>query len=440
MTIATTTLMHEPPRWERFVAGALLFIFVCGMPLSWVATDPTATTADTATEERAFVRLLWMPVYLVSGLLAAAHFKTMWGMMSRNVLLLMLIGLTVLSVGWSLYPADTLRRCVGLASTTLFALYLADQFRVVSLLRMLSMTLVLAMVLSLATVLMVPDVGTMRYDDVAAWRGIFSHKNSLGLTMLLAVVVFVGLSRLHQETRWFYWTATGAALGLLYLSHSFTPVMVGMIVLPFYALLELNRRPSVYARAAAALTALCVALAVLFLVLNLEGFFASAGKDFTLTGRTLIWSLVWGFIKDRLWLGYGYQAFWLKGPHSPAGSVWQHIEWEFQEAHNGFLEVWLGIGVVGLGLFLAWFVRVLWWALQHYRLNRAPDSSWPLTFVVLFLLINVTESHILIQNDGIWVLYVCTALSLWKWKQSLVHVRRTAVWRTPSPEFGPMAS
>jgi exopolysaccharide production protein ExoQ len=433
-----TAVRKDPPTWEQFLAGTLLFVFICGMPFSWIFADPAARTGDGVTES-SWVRLLWVPVYLLTGFLLGRRLKTVGAMVSGNPLVLALIGMTLFSAAWSLSPEDTLRRVFGLVGTTLFGLYLADRFPAFSLMRLLSMALIVAMGLSVLTGVLLPDYGTMPYDGGSAWRGVFSHKNSLGLAMLLAIVVFVCSSRWDRARRPFYWAATVAALGLLYQTRSFTPVLVAMIVLPVFSLLELNRRPSVFVRAAAVLAGLCVVIALLLLVMGLEGFFASAGKDFTLTGRTVIWTLVWSFIQDRFWLGYGYQSFWLKGTNSTAGSVWDHIEWEFQEAHNGYLEVWLGLGAVGMMLFILLLVRSFGSAFEQYRMSRLPDSSWPLTFLVLFLLINVTESHILIQNDVMWVLYVCTVLSVWKWRQSVVPIRKT-VWRPLRSEAGSMAS
>jgi hypothetical protein len=86
------------------------------------------------------------------------------------------------------------------------------------------------------------------------------------------------------------------------------------------------------------------------------------------------------------------------------------------------------------------FSKTVWAALQHYRASRSAASSWPLTFLVLFLCINLTESHILIQNDVMWVLFVSTVLALWKWKQSLMYVRKTQAWNARSPEFGAVPS
>jgi exopolysaccharide production protein ExoQ len=428
-----------PSWWERFIAGVVLFIFLCGLPPTWMFAPPGGATTD-LTDEQVVVRLMFLPVYAVIIILARGRFKALWQLMAGNLLMLSLIAVALLSVFWSIYPADSLRRSSALWATMLFAVYLAERFRTGEILRLLYVGLIVAMVTSIPLALLLPNYGVMSYEGENAWRGLFGHKNGLGLAMMLTVVVCTVQARLEPASRWLHVTVATVALGVLYLSRSTTPVVVGIIGLVVFALLEMNRQASVFARAAAVLAALSVSIALAFVVLDLEGLFALAGRDFTLTGRTAIWILVWGFISERFWLGYGYQAFWIKGPHSPAASVWNHIDWEFTHAHNGYLELWLGLGAIGIMLFVVWFVRAVSSAISHYRLSRSPDSSWPLTFLVLFLLINVTELHILVRNDGMWLLYVFTTCSLWKWKESLVHVRKTAVWRAPSSQLGPVPS
>ena len=45
-------------------------------------------------------------------------------------------------------------------------------------------------------------------------------------------------------------------------------------------------------------------------------------------------------------LGYGFAVFW-KGLYGPSQSVVLIAGWGLQQAQDGFLDVWLGIGVVG---------------------------------------------------------------------------------------------
>jgi exopolysaccharide production protein ExoQ len=81
-------------------------------------------------------------------------------------------------------------------------------------------------------------------------------------------------------------------------------------------------------------------------------FFASSlvqglGRDPTLTGRTDAWDLVLSIPNDRL-VGAGYESFWLG---SRLLKMWELIPGlKIQEAHNGYIEMFLNLGWIGVAL------------------------------------------------------------------------------------------
>ena len=64
-----------------------------------------------------------------------------------------------------------------------------------------------------------------------------------------------------------------------------------------------------------------------------------------------IWSLVLGSIAKRPLLGYGYYAFW-QGLKGESANVIVGAHWVFGYAHNGILEIWLQLGLVGTAAIL----------------------------------------------------------------------------------------
>jgi O-antigen ligase len=73
--------------------------------------------------------------------------------------------------------------------------------------------------------------------------------------------------------------------------------------------------------------------------------FQVVGRDGTLTGRTGIWEEAMSMVVNPL-LGAGFESFWLRVTLDEGRSF--HLN----EAHNGYLEVYLNLGWVGLGLLL----------------------------------------------------------------------------------------
>jgi exopolysaccharide production protein ExoQ len=69
----------------------------------------------------------------------------------------------------------------------------------------------------------------------------------------------------------------------------------------------------------------------------------------SLTGRVPLWEELWNYYASDHWLlGYGFNSFWVPA-HIEAVSESQN--WAISEAHNAYLEMLLGTGMVGAILF-----------------------------------------------------------------------------------------
>jgi O-antigen ligase len=123
----------------------------------------------------------------------------------------------------------------------------------------------------------------------------------------------------------------------------------------------------------------------------------ASGRDATFTGRTGIWETVLSE-SDSALLGSGYASFWL-------GERLQRI-WDLYpntpllQAHNGYLEVYLNLGMIGVAL----LGGVLWTGLRNTRRRlTAPDfaaagpdertyQTFGMAYVPAYLIYNVTEA------------------------------------------------
>ncbi|WP_049558612.1 O-antigen ligase family protein, partial [Limnoraphis robusta] len=70
------------------------------------------------------------------------------------------------------------------------------------------------------------------------------------------------------------------------------------------------------------------------------------GKDPSLTGRTDLWAWAREMIDKRPWLGYGYTAFW-QGLDGGSAYIIRAARWPVPYSHNGILDLWLDIGLLG---------------------------------------------------------------------------------------------
>jgi O-antigen ligase len=114
-------------------------------------------------------------------------------------------------------------------------------------------------------------------------------------------------------------------------------------------------------------------------------------KATTLSGRTLIWQVVWDFVYQRPLAGWGYMGPWRLRPIADA--LWYKGLYVY-EAHSGYLEVLLGLGLVG-GLVLAFvFVRSARACVVAATSGRGWTSWFPTAVVLYVALLCTTETYV----------------------------------------------
>jgi exopolysaccharide production protein ExoQ len=322
------------------------------------------------------------------------------------------VGIACLGIAssiWSQFPLLTLRRSLPFALAGLFGLCLAVRFPVR---RQLSILWLAMIALSLGTIvvaLFFPRVGL----DASAghftdWQGVFTSKNGCGRIMVLATAV-----ALCQRRGWVH-TIVSLTLFILIagMSGSRGAWVIEALVLAGYVAIRVCERMDSRSRVLLLVFGSATALAATAGVASKYAAIAAfVGRDATLTGRTEIWRHVWPFILERPVLGWGYAAFW-HGTQGEAFKVVAAMRFIIFHAHNGFLEIWLELGAVGLILFACGYLRAwrkLWPQLRKGQMERV---MWMMFVLILIGLYDLDENTLLIYNGLFWVLYVATLVNI----------------------------
>jgi exopolysaccharide production protein ExoQ len=243
------------------------------------------------------------------------------------------------------------------------------------------------------------------FDLNEPWYGIFTQRNSLGMIMAFSALVFFLWSRLEPQEKWSAYLWAGLSFVLLLLSGSLTAflglcAMLGMGFLLWD--IRLNRKR---ARRVLAASALMAGIGLYFTASHVEAVTSFLDRDVTLTGRTTIWgtSLLLGM--DHPWIGRGFNAFWL-GDEGPSGEIRKLAGWDVPSAHNGYLEIWLDLGLWGLAAFLVGFARHFWKSMHYFLRIEGWEGSWPVLYLTFLAVINLAQSVLVSPNAFFWILYV----------------------------------
>ncbi|MGD9968306.1 MAG: O-antigen ligase family protein [Hyphomonadaceae bacterium] len=389
-------------RWEPVAAALCLAQF----------SEPffaAVAQSQGAIEPPGYARLFFLPVYAFIAWVLWRD-RAQAGAAARAApLMAALLALAAVSAFWSIDSGATLRRCIWLALTMAFSLYLAWRYDWRALVNVLGGGFILLIAGSFALGLLAPNIGRMTFEHPGAWSGLWTHKNTLGGIMAVGVGVCTAAAIVTAERRKLWVAAALAAFALVMLSTSKTALIAALLgagVIAFCMILRRGPVPAIVAIAAAA--ALGVAGAGIVLLAP-DLVVAALGRDLTLTGRTDIWQASARFVEARPWLGYGYYAFWLP-ENGPAYWVREAVQWQVASAHSSWLELALGLGRAGVVLFALQLLTTLRRGMGAAM--RAEAGLWAPAFLATFALYTLSESHAMQANNIFWVIYVAVAARL----------------------------
>ena len=372
--------------------------------------------------------LLWVMLCPMLLIMAIYYRFTLSGAVASFEISVLIL-LTLLSFLWSLDPSNTIERAIPLIVTTCFAFMIASMTSQRSLILLLAATCCVMMFLSLASIAIFPQArGTPPWDTT--WRGIFNHKNGMGAASALSLFMTYAAMKLSSgNTRRLFLAGFVASIALLYASESRTAQFVGLFsFIAIYLAFSNPRKPLSWALGY--WLAFCGLLASGTLLLGsslADPIFALIDRKPTLSSRIPLWELLWPYIQDRFWLGYGYSAFWYdSSPYPPI--IANHPSLRFQPfySHNGLVEVWLHIGFAGVALLTLLFLRLGYAFYLCMRYLSNPICMVILLVVVInFLMLNITEGTVLDRKSIIWMIFVAAVTKTFIVARSVLQSKGT---------------
>jgi exopolysaccharide production protein ExoQ len=340
-------------------------------------------------------------VFGILAVLASVHWRKMLHGVRSAFWPLILSGMAVASAAWSLDPAFTLRRAVLLLASTLFAIFLASCFEWEEQFDIFALTTVLAVFGSYLLVALLPNYGVSHDMHWGNWKGLFPHKNVMGLYMGFGILLLC-FAKPRGLPKWLRIATIIGAAGLLIFSGSITALVATLFCFAAYPLVRLFivKRKNTLPLWIPILP--LFVLAGLFLVLNSDSILALLGRDSTLTGRPQLWAVSRTAIREYPIFGHGYSAFWHMATFESTGVAIAPTT----HAHDGYLDLCLDLGLVGLFIFAISFFTMVKRALAALQEKSIDASKWPVIFLLFFSAYNITESCILRPHTFLWVPYV----------------------------------
>lgn len=323
----------------------------------------------------------------------------------ENIWLILILGFMLFSILWSDIPFISFKRWSReLIAIVMAFLVLTERNPVRAVGSVFRRLVYIYIPFSLLLIKYFPDYGVFygRHDGMAMWVGVTLHKQGLG--MLCSLSVFFLIWSLVTRWRGHNFVSTrGQILGEVFIiiitiwlltaggegktsATAIGSLCIGIIM--FFYLLWMKR----YGKTIGAVTLMAIIagviifgiITVMFNGSTMGLFTSSFSRDNTLTGRTDIWAAILPIAMESPIWGCGIGGFWIPSRIEIYGIT---------ECHNGYLELILELGFIGILLFSFFMLSCCRKAVKE--LDHDFDSAcFGICFLLMTVIHNVTESSL----------------------------------------------
>lgn len=375
-----------------------MMISASRLPSQWLQWEVAGSAAQAYEEGNDLDRILFLILILLS-IYVLYKRRVQWSrLLQAELPLMVFLGYCFLSFLWSDFPFITFKRWFRDLGIYLTILVAVTDTRHVEAVRLLFRRFAYFLLpLSITLIKYFPEIG-MGYDGWTGQKhflGVTTNKNMLGSLCLVSGLFFVW----DTLRRWKHRAndrkmicinlcLLGSVLWLLERANSATSLIClffGTGLLLLSQLPALKRNPK---RIPVLIFLGVLSFFPLDFIFDLSSMIAgSTGRDTTFTGRTEVWEDI---RKEAFspFIGAGYESFWLG---DRLKRLWSIHHWMPNQAHNGYLEIYINLGMIGLTL-LCIFLLSTFIQLSNSLATEFPFGIFGLLLLCSLLLYNVTEA------------------------------------------------
>jgi len=426
LTLLLGLLCFDPAREQKtslalWVPTIWMFIVGSRLPAQWLGGQ-VGTVAEAAFEEgNALDRVTFTALILLAIGILMSRSLDWGGFFGRNLALTAFVFFALASVLWSDLPFVAFKRWFrDLGHYLVVFVALSDPYPTEAVRTLLRRLGYLLIPLSILLIKYYPalGVGYNPWTGVVVYAGATEGKNSLGVVCLVSGLFFFWDTVARWPDRRQFWTRRILFVNLAFLAMTLYLLQIAdsqtsRVCLLIGCLVILAAHSKAFLRNPRGVTIAIPAFLCLNLILtfgsgvDIKGWVAEAvGRNPNLTDRTLIWQVLLDAHTNPL-IGTGYESFWV-GPQ--LRWVWEQKETAgLNEAHNGYLETYLNLGMIGL-LLLASFFLASYRAICRGLSSRYSLASLNLALWTVALVYNVTESAF--KWHFMWVAFLLGAIAV----------------------------
>ena len=375
----------------------------------WLDLGAPAMSADAILEGSPIDRAVFT-LLIIAGVLILRQRRINWNaLFTQNAWIWLYFVFGAVSFLWSDYPFVSFKRWIkAIGNVIMVLVILTEEHPYEAIGVILRRLAFLLLPLSVLFIKYYPDLGRGYHMGKPMFTGVAGTKNGLGVICLLSAIYFswnMLISRsegnasgqsLHYSI---YLIIIPMIAWLLYMANSATSLACMVVAV---CLFVVGRQP-VVVREPRRILAIGIACIVLFGIMELtfdvkDTVITMLGRRPDLTTRVPMWEDLLSMVRNPI-VGFGYESFWLGARRQYMVEHWGIV----CQAHNGYLEMYLNMGLIGLLFVVGWIISGLK-KVQRYLYINYPAAILRLCFIVVVSLFNYTEATFF-GVSSLWVLF-----------------------------------
>jgi exopolysaccharide production protein ExoQ len=394
-------LVRDPNvRMSKALWIPVLWLFIAGSrPVSMWFNDVSNASDATADASSSYYSGSPLEASVFEGLEAAGLIilirrkPRVVAVLKRNWPIAVYFGYCLLSASWSSFTYVSVKRWTKLGGDLVMVLVmLTDHEPRAAVQRVMTRTGFFLIPLSVLFIEAYPELGTSPGSLMTApvLTGVTMGKNELGQICVIWGLAFMwclldAFRHKRHSSLFAYAVVYAVAFWLVEISNSATSLtclLLGSVLMVITNLRWVARRRwLVHCLAVGVVSGAAVA------IFYLPSLLSNVGRNSTLTGRTELWQYVFPMVSNR-WIGTGYQSFWLgwRLEH-----MWQVYWWHPIESHEGYIEVYVNLGWIGIALLSAMVLRGYSKVVDGIR-RGMEMGTLKLAYIAAALIANLSES------------------------------------------------
>jgi exopolysaccharide production protein ExoQ len=319
----------------------------------------------------------------------------------RNAWIWLFFFYAAISIFWSDDPFLSFKRWVKGGGNLVMALVIATERRPYEALAFILRRLGFLLIpLSVLFIRFYPDIGRSYHMGSPMFTGVCFQKNSLGQLLVIMGTYFCWEFLLRRSNSagpkkplhptvfpiMFLMIAW-----LLYMAHSATAIVctgIGVGFLLFCRLPIMVRNPQRMLGYGLFAAVFFVTIDILF---DVKGHvIRMLGRESNLTDRTPVWNMVIDIMDNPL-IGVGYESFWSGSRLREIWTLMGDSSGGIIQAHNGYIEVYLNLGILGLALLVGGIICGIL-KVQKQLKTEYEYAALKLSFILVVVINNYTEA------------------------------------------------